>query len=188
MNHYAGYREVVVGEGEDLSEFNVFHIRIKSMYLRTAYSLALEKLGVVVPNEPKSTWIECCDKGVIIVRAIGYEGVTSKTLMTWNKYFRDDAKFPHPNPYFANGIHPKPKPVLFELFPKASIDLSEFIIKHQDHFNDQRAVEHFSNVMLPALHEEAKKLGNDSEEMELIGKQAGATDQIEFIWGRNKNK
>ena len=57
MNHYAGYREVVVGEGEGLSEFNVFHIRIKSMYLRTAYSLALETLGVVVPNEPKSTWM-----------------------------------------------------------------------------------------------------------------------------------
>ena len=34
---------------------------------------------------------------------------------------------------------------------------------------------------LPALHEEAKKLGNDSEEMEPIGKKAGATDQIEFI-------
>jgi len=98
MNHYAGYREVVVGDGEGLSEFNVFHIRIKSMYLRTAYSLALEKLGVVVPNEPKSTWVGCCDKAVIMVRAIGYEGVTSKTLMTWNKYFRDDAKFPHPNP------------------------------------------------------------------------------------------
>jgi hypothetical protein len=188
MNHYAGYREVVVGEGEGLSEYNVFHIRIKSMYLRTAYSLALEKLGVVVPNEPKSTWMGCCDKAVIMVRAIGYEGVTSKTLMTWNKYFRDDAKFPHPNPYFANGIHPKPKPVLFELFPKASIDLSEFIIKHQDHFNVQMAVELFSNVMLPALDEEAKKLGNDSEEMELIGKKAGATDQIEIIWGRNKNK
>ena len=78
--------------------------------------------------------------------------------------------------------------MLFELFPKASIDLSEFIIKHRDHFNDQTAVEHFSNVMLPALHEETTKLGNDSEEMELIGKQAGATDQIEFIWGRNKNK
>jgi hypothetical protein len=42
------------------------------MYLRTAYSLALEKLGVVVPNEPKSTWMGCCDKAVITVRAIGY--------------------------------------------------------------------------------------------------------------------
>jgi len=97
------------------------------------------------------------------VRAIGYEGVTSKTLMTRNKYFRDDAKFPHPYPYFANGIHPKPKPVLFELFPKESIDLSEFKIEHQDHFNVQMAVEYFSNVMLPAIHEEAEKLGNDSE-------------------------
>jgi hypothetical protein len=33
LNHYAGYREVVVGEGKGLSEFNVFLIRIKSMYL-----------------------------------------------------------------------------------------------------------------------------------------------------------
>ncbi len=38
MNHYAGYREVVVGEGEGLSEFNVFHIRIKSMYLSSSTS------------------------------------------------------------------------------------------------------------------------------------------------------
>ena len=55
---------MVVVEGEGLSEFNVFHIRIKSMYLRTAYSLALEKLGVVVPMNGmnmRSTKIEAHD-------------------------------------------------------------------------------------------------------------------------------
>ena len=42
INNYDGYREVVVVEGEGLSEFNVFHIRIKSMYLRTATHLHLK--------------------------------------------------------------------------------------------------------------------------------------------------
>ena len=44
----------------------MFLIVLRKMYLRTAYSLALEKLGVVVPNEPKSTWMGCCDKAVIM--------------------------------------------------------------------------------------------------------------------------
>jgi hypothetical protein len=35
----------------------MFLIVLRKMYLRTAYSLALETLGVVVPNEPKSTWM-----------------------------------------------------------------------------------------------------------------------------------
>ena len=36
INNYDGYREVVVGKGKGLSEFNVFLIRINSMYLSSS--------------------------------------------------------------------------------------------------------------------------------------------------------
>jgi len=65
---------------------------------------------------------------------MGYRGVAADTIMEWNRHFRRDGKFPHPDPYFANGIRPKLKPALFEFFPQAAIDITDFIIKHQDHF------------------------------------------------------
>ncbi len=38
-----GYKSIVDGEGEDLSEQQVFNLHNKALYLRCAYSIALKK-------------------------------------------------------------------------------------------------------------------------------------------------
>ena len=68
FDHYNGYREVVTGEGEGLSDFQVHDFRQKCFYLRNAYTIALEKLGVVKPDGTKTKWKDCCGLAVEIAR------------------------------------------------------------------------------------------------------------------------
>ena len=45
LNVYDGYKAIVEGEGENLSQQQIFHLRCKAIYLRSAYNMALKKLG-----------------------------------------------------------------------------------------------------------------------------------------------
>ena len=150
--------------------YAIHDVQKKSNFLRNAYSIAIERMGVVVPGASMTTWKDCCQAAIDRVGATGYSVVTADTVMRWNREFRVEEKFPHPNPYIANGLAQKKTPILFELFPTASVDVSEYIINHQDHFAVEMLVEHFNETMLPALHEEAKKLEDESEEMQLTQK------------------
>jgi hypothetical protein len=79
------------------------------------------------------------------------------TLAKWNQMFRfNGEKFPHPNVYAANGL--KPKPDIFELYPKAVLDVKEYVLRHLDHFRVEMLCEEFATTttIIPQLIEEAK--------------------------------
>ena len=107
LNLYDGYKNIVEGEGEGLSEFQVFNIRNKALYLRCAYDIALKRLGKDTLN-----WaMGCCKEAVLKVNEMGIQATTSaRTVQNWNVNFRKKCKFPHPNPNTASGVKYKPAP------------------------------------------------------------------------------
>ena len=73
LNLYDGYKNIVEGEGEGLSEYQVFNIRNKSLYLRCAYDIALKRLGKDTLN-----WtMGCCKEAVLKVNEMGIQATTS---------------------------------------------------------------------------------------------------------------
>ena len=122
VNQFHGYRSIVEGEGEGLSEYQIFNIRNKPSYLHCAYDIALKQLGKVTMN-----WtVGCCKEAVLKVNEMGIQATTSaRTVQNWNVNFRKKCKFPHPNPKIANGM--KYKPSLFEFFPSIELDCKDFI-------------------------------------------------------------
>jgi hypothetical protein len=45
LNVYDGYIAIVEGDGENLTQQQVFHLRSKALYLQSAYDVALKKMG-----------------------------------------------------------------------------------------------------------------------------------------------
>ena len=117
-------------EKKPLTTKQIFLFRKKCMYLRTAYTIALEKLG-----HNKHTWVNtCCKEAVEMLAYLGLDYTSDpKRVSEWNRLFRRNGKFCHPNNYIANGIK-QPKPKIFALFPKAaSAMVNEFILSRLDH-------------------------------------------------------
>ena len=80
-----------------------------------------------------NTWIgTCCKEAVEQLSSLGFNlTVDPYRISVWNRVFRRDGKFPHPNHYVANGL--KPKPPIFDVFPEAAAMTSEFVYSHLDH-------------------------------------------------------
>jgi hypothetical protein len=64
--------------------------------------------------------------------------------MKWSRIFRNSHQFPNPNPYVANGL--KRKPAIFEIFPAAAVDMSNFILDKLDQFSIEMLKEYFNNI------------------------------------------
>ncbi|KAL7528778.1 hypothetical protein ACHAXR_003942, partial [Thalassiosira sp. AJA248-18] len=112
-------------------------------------------------------WIEnCCQDAVTEVnRATAFETtINARTLSNWNQEFREQDKFPHPNPYIVNGL--KSKPLLFEWFPTSAADSSTFILEHLDHFSVEMLRNELYMNIIPTLLKEADKDGIDPETRE----------------------
>jgi hypothetical protein len=45
LSLYDGYKNIVEGDGEGISEYQIFNIQNKSLYLRCAYDIALKQVG-----------------------------------------------------------------------------------------------------------------------------------------------
>jgi hypothetical protein len=125
-----GYRDIVDGGGENLSLQQVFDLRVRAVYLRCSYAVAIELLGEVTQK-----WTEgCCKVAIERLADVGIRTITfPRTIANYNVIFRTRQKFPHPDPLVANGI--KQKPLLFELNPKLELDCKQFILENHDHFN-----------------------------------------------------
>jgi hypothetical protein len=93
LNLYDGYKHIVEGEGEGLSEYQVFNIRNKSLYRRCAYDIALKRLGKDTLN-----WtMGCCKEAVLKANEMGIQATTSaRTVQNWNVNYRK----------FANSLTP----------------------------------------------------------------------------------
>ena len=74
-------------------------------------------------------------------------------VSVWNRVFRRDGKFPHPNHYVANGL--KPKPPIFDVFPEAAAMTSEFIYSHLDHFTVEMIRNELITHIIPGLKKKA---------------------------------
>lgn len=162
-----GYEEAGVidlHEDSKLTKHALFDLRNKCLYLRVAYSIALAEYRVGFPFQA------CCDKAARLLNDLTlFNAATGRTIMNWNRIFRVNHQFPNPNPYVANGI--KRKPTLFEVFPTAAVDVSNFILDHLEHFSVELLREHFNTTMIKQLNEEVKTNINfteDSEEFQLV--------------------
>ena len=126
-----------------------FFVRNKCLYLRTAYIIALDKLG-----RGTNTWVNtCCQEAVDVLAHLGFDTTSDrKRISYWNIDFCKENCFLHPNPYIANGI--KPTPPFFEMFPKAAADASSFIVEHLDHFLVEMLHSEIITKIIPALKKE----------------------------------
>ena len=86
VNTCNGYRNVVGGGGEDLSHQNIFDLRTKSMYLITAYELALKRMGYA----DSAQWVkDVCGEAITVLQSVGIHTIkTARTISNWNIMFR----------------------------------------------------------------------------------------------------
>lgn len=162
-----GYEEANIIElhkDSQLTKHALWDLRNKCMYLRVAYVIALDKLCVGF------RWKECCDRAARMINDLTQINAASgTTIMKWNRIFRVNHQFPNSDPYVANGI--KRKPAVFEVFPTAAVDMSNFILDKLDHFTVELLREHFNTTMIDALNEEVTNnegITEDSDEYQLV--------------------
>ena len=156
-----GYKNAVEKSDEFMSDYSIFTIRNKCIFLRAAYEIAIQDMG-----KDNNTWIcHCCKVAVKQVNLIGIDTtINANTLSHWNIQFRKTGQFPHPNPYVANGL--KPKPMLFEYFPRSAADSNAFILQHLDHFAVEMLRSEIISQIIPGLVKEVEKDGSNIETLE----------------------
>jgi hypothetical protein len=151
-----GFKSIIQHSNEPLSENQVFQIKNKCIFLLRAYEIALQKMGTTNTRLVK----DCCQVAVDQVNGLGFNTtINAKTLSYCNIDFRKRGKFAHPNPFIANGI--KPKPPLFEYFPKAAVDATTFVLDHLDHFAVEMLHNEFITTIIPALKAEVENSGGN---------------------------
>ena len=131
IQKHKGYKNVVTHNGDQLSEYFLFYIRNKCIFLRKAYEIALEKMGKFDKSTGKvvQQWKKvCCQEAVDACNDLGL-GTTrcAGTVRKWNHVFSQHrGKFPHPNPHTLTGI--KPMPLFFKWYPSAAIDCKIYVL------------------------------------------------------------
>ena len=80
---------LLIIEKKPLTTKQIFLFRKKCMYLRTAYTIALEKLG-----HNKHTWVNtCCKEAVEMLAYLGLDCTSDpKRVSEWNRLFRRNGK------------------------------------------------------------------------------------------------
>jgi hypothetical protein len=143
------YKCVVSHSEKNLLPKQIFHIRNKCLFLRTAYTIALNKL-----ERDSNNWVAtCCQEALDLLAGLGFDTtVDAKRISYWNIDFYKDNCFPHPKSYVANGI--KPKPPFFEYFPNAAADAITFILDHLDHFSVEMLHGGIISKIIPAFTKE----------------------------------
>jgi hypothetical protein len=80
-----GYKQFVAHvEREPLTSKHIFHIQNQCLYLKTAYSIALTKMG-----QDSNTWIgTCCKEAVEKLSSLGFNlTVDPYRISVWNRVF-----------------------------------------------------------------------------------------------------
>ncbi len=161
-----GYKHFVANiDQAPLTPIQIFRLKSQCLYLRTAYQIALKKLG-----RGNNTWIEtCCGGAVRKLSPLGFNATADNLrLGRWNRLFRRDHMFPHPNTYVSNGM--KPKPRIFEVFPEAEAMISDVVLGHLDHFSVAMLRNELITIIIPGLKQKAEdeSVPVDSEEYLLL--------------------
>ena len=115
-------------------------------------------------------WIKhFCQDAVDLLNLLGIEKtINTTTLSYWKIQFWRTGKFPHPNPYIANGL--QPKPVLFEYFPTSTDESSAYISEHLDHFSIEMLCSEIITITILELmkNAEEKETKQDTVEYQLL--------------------
>ena len=137
-----------------VSSHNKFTIRQKSLFLVKAYQIALEEMKVGV------RWRDhICHKAVVALNNYGCKAAThAEVVAKWNRHFRVNDKFPHPDPNVRMGK--KHKPILFEIFPNLEARVHEFVMSRLDCLCVEMVREVVIKDMIPDL---MKELEADNE-------------------------
>ena len=86
---------------------------------------------------------------------------SAKIIARWNRIFRKNGRWPHPDPFVANG---KPKPPLFDYFPKIAVDVSGYILDHLNHFSVEMLKCELATNIIPTMMKEIEKDEQEFEE------------------------
>ena len=96
------------------------------MHVITQKCAILCKAYMFILDEMNSwKWSDCCKASLEYLNPIGFTYATNfETVMRQNRQFRGTEKNPHPNPNISNGK--SKEPLLFELYPEAKNDMTEY--------------------------------------------------------------
>jgi hypothetical protein len=95
-----GYKQLLLNSNNNndqqqpMTEKQIFKFRHQCLFLRTAYQVAIEKMGIVHNNFKKA-----CSEAMTKLNSLGFDtAMSANTIMEWNKDFRtNNGKFSHPN-------------------------------------------------------------------------------------------
>jgi hypothetical protein len=118
----------------------------KIQYLRRAYEKALVHMPQGV------SWYVCCQKSIDIMTASGVIGgiKSTRTIATWNVYFRKNFLLPHPNVFVELDIERGPK--LFQLIPEAKETFVAWANENLVELNGVNAACYLHDELIPELY------------------------------------
>ena len=134
-------------EDGKLSHTQIIRFIHKIQGLKFAYLDVLSNF----PNQPVN-FATCCYNSIVKLKELSYDSVTnSKNIMSWNRIFRKNEKFPHPNIYVEMGKTYQPQ--LLEAFPETKIALRQWATVNLSTLNSNKVWNHIKNHVFPNLHE-----------------------------------
>ncbi len=174
-----GYKNIIDGNGEHLSQNDVFSIRNRCIFLRRAYIIAQDSLG-----KETMKWIDgCCKKAVYECNKLGLNTtISARTVAHWNNILSANCgKFPHPNPsiFTRNGR----TPLLFEYFPESILDFKKLIFGDYDSFTIERLPHDVISDVIPKYLSKATDIGETSPEYMLLSKYSSHYPMRQFMGG-----
>ena len=135
-------------EDSELTYENMFYIEKKATYLRQAFTIAIEYM-------PDKTWQQCCEEAIQELENVGYKTIKNwQTLSDWNRAFRVNGKFTHPNP------KKKYSPMLLDLYPEAKDLICSFASSNLGNLSCERLAMYVRDDVAEEIYE---KIGDETE-------------------------
>ena len=139
-------------------------IMARATLLRITYQMALATM------EKGNYWSNCCQAAMSeFHRMHGPEtkivATHWRTIQVWNIQFRNNERFPHPNPYVQRGR--TPCPLLFEAFPEAQRIFQCWASKNLERMSCEMAATFIRDELVPKIYnmELADHATEDSEDL-----------------------
>ena len=123
LNNREGISTIVNRGNEEDCKLSEYHLMLcfqRIQYLRTAYHIVLENKG-----RGNSSFIRCCKDSIDRCKSSGLTLINNPNiLMKWNRFFRINEIFPHPNNYIEMGR--KYHSPFLDSFPEAKLSLRDW--------------------------------------------------------------
>ena len=142
----AAYKDIVRGHDKEnkSSLHEIMVLQQKSVYLCLSYVYALQNMNTW-------KWIgDCCKIASNDLKVIGYKlGTNPNTIAVWNKEFRVNGLFNHPNPHISLGKVPIPE--CFNIFPEAKDMMLAHFKKNMADLTIDRLHSYVCSTLIPEL-------------------------------------